>query len=143
MVVRRQRRGNKKRGGRTQHGNTKNWRASGSQGGHGRAGSHKHKYSKYYMTFGVKVRMATKSDPLKAINLKDLNALIPVWLSKKMCEKDSDGKIIIDGDKVGIGKVLSAGTLDFEVELKNIVLSEKAKQKIEGIEFDAQNEGST
>ena len=145
MVVRKRKKSNKKRGGRTQHGNTKNWRGGGSQGGHGRAGSHKHKYSKYYMTFGVKVRMARKTKPLTAINLSALNALIPVWLEKKRCEKTKDGVIAVDGQKVGIGKILGAGKLDFEVEFKNVSFSEKARAKIEGDEFEADeaSEGSS
>lgn len=84
--------------------------------------------------------MAAQSAPVKAINLKDLNALIPVWLDKKLCEKTPDGRIVVDGKKVGIGKVLSSGSLTFDVEFKNIVLSEKAKAKIEGDEFETESE---
>ena len=59
MVVRKRRKVNKQLGERTHgHGDTKNWRGSGNRGGVGRAGSHKHKFSKYWMTFGIKRRLA-------------------------------------------------------------------------------------
>ncbi len=138
MVVRKRKRSNKKRGGRTQHGNKKNWRGKGTRGGRGRAGSHKHKYSKYYATFGVKVRLKTKSRPAKAINFKTLNALIPKWLSAGLCEKTSEDKIVLDGRKIGVDKILGSGKLDFDVEFKNVALSQKAKNKLEGIEFETE-----
>lgn len=130
MVVRRRRRSNKKRGGRTQHGNTKNWRGGGSRGGRGRAGSHKHKYSKYYMTFGTKIRMKPKKPGDKAVNLGDLNALIPQWLEQKKCEKDPQNRVVLDGKKIGITKLLGAGNVSYELVLKNISLSKKAKEKM-------------
>ena len=53
MPERTRRKKNKLRGNRTHgKGNTKNHRGAGSKGGRGRAGSHKHKFSKYYKTFG-------------------------------------------------------------------------------------------
>jgi large subunit ribosomal protein L15 len=143
MVVRRRRRSNKKRGGRTQHGNTKNWRGAGSRGGRGRAGSHKHKYSKYYNTFGVKIRMKPKQPNDKAINLGDLDALIPQWLEQKKCEKDSENRIVLDGKKIGVTKILSAGTTRHELVLKNISLSKKAEEKTKKgeDEFEPAEEG--
>ncbi|MBU0636314.1 uL15 family ribosomal protein [Candidatus Micrarchaeota archaeon] len=130
MVVRKRRRSNKKRGGRTQHGNTKHWRGAGSRGGRGRAGSHKHKYSKYYDAFGHKIRLKPKKKPEKAINLGKLNELIPGWLERKKCEKNAQGQIVLNGKKIGITKVLGGGSLSFKVVFQNIVLSKKAQEKI-------------
>lgn len=136
MVVRKRKRSNKKRGGRTQHGDTKNWRGAGCRGGRGKAGSHKHKYSKYYSQFGNKIRLKPKKKPEKAVNLRDLNFLIPVWLERKKCEKDSKNQIILDGKKIGITKVLGQGNLSFKVVFKNIALSKKAMEKITENESD-------
>jgi large subunit ribosomal protein L15 len=134
MVVRRRKRSNKKRGGRTQHGNTKNWRGGGSRGGRGRAGSHKHKYSKYYADFGAKVRMKGKKEPEKAINIGSLDALIPGWLEQKKCEKNGENRVVLDGKRIGITKILGSGTTRFELELKNIALSRKAEEKLKKTE---------
>lgn len=136
MVVRKRRRSNKKRGGRTQHGNTKNWRGAGSRGGRGNAGGHKHKYSKLMHTFGAKIRLKPKKLPEKAVNFSDLNRLIPVWLEQKRCEKDAEGRIVLDGERVGITKILGKGELDFELVLKNIQYSKKAEEKLLGADFE-------
>jgi len=143
MVVRKRRRSNKKRGGRTQHGNTKNWRGGGSRGGRGRAGSHKHKYSKYYKTFGVKIRMKPKQAADKVINIGDLDALIPHWLEQKKCEKDAENRVVLDGKKIGITKILGAGTTQYELVLKNISSSKKAGEKLKKAEdeFEPEEEG--
>lgn len=143
MVVRRRSRSNKKRGSRTQHGNTKNWRGGGSRGGRGRAGSHKHKYSKYYNTFGTKIRLKPKKMPEKVLNLGDLDALIPQWLAQKKCEKDSENKIVLDGKKIGITKLLGSGNTAYELVLKNISLSKKAEEKMVQEEFERVGESQS
>ena len=58
MVVRRRKKKNKLRGQRTHGGGgTKNRRGAGCRGGVGKAGSHKHKFSKYYVEFGIKKKL--------------------------------------------------------------------------------------
>lgn len=131
MVVRRKRRINKKRGSRTHHGNKKNWRGGGSRGGRGRAGGHKHKYASMYSQFGVKVRLKPKHAADKVINLKDLDSLIPKWLLEKKCEKDAQNRIVLDGLRIGITKLLGGGETDFELVLKNISVSKNAAEKLD------------
>lgn len=98
-------------------GNTKNGRGSGCKGGKGRAGSHKHKFSKYYVDFGVKKRLKTKQN-LKSINLRDLNPLI----------KDQKE---IDLKKLGYDKILSKGNITKPIKFKNALATKSAKEKIE------------
>jgi len=98
-------------------GNTKNGRGSGCKGGKGRAGSHKHKFTKYYVDFGVKKKLKTKQT-LKSINLKDLNSLI----------KDQKE---IDLKKLGYDKILGKGNITKTVNFKNALATKSAKEKIE------------
>ena len=108
MTVRRRRRVNKLRGKRFHgHGNTKNARGKGARGGMGRAGSHKHKFTSYWMTFGVKVTLKPKPKP-KALNLADFVRLLPKWIAEKRAERRG-GQVLVDGKKVGIGKILGRG----------------------------------
>ncbi len=130
MTVRKRKRKNKLRGSRTfGTGNTKHKRGSGCKGGKGRAGSHKHKYSKYYATFGVTVRLKTKDKKGIEMNLGQIDESIEKWLSDKMIEKSADA-YIIDCKKLGIRKILSRGNLAKKVILRNAQLSEKAREKI-------------
>ncbi len=105
-------------------GNTKNKRGAGSRGGRGKAGSKKHKFTKYYTEFGNKKKLKPKTRG-KAINLNDVNLLI----EKKDFEKQNEF-IIFDGEKLKISKILSKGTLNQKVLFKNINASKKAVEKI-------------
>ncbi|MEW6295425.1 MAG: uL15m family ribosomal protein [Candidatus Diapherotrites archaeon] len=130
MTVRKRKKKLRLRGGRTfGQGNTKNRRGSGSRGGCGRAGSHKHKFSKYYDSFGTKIRMKPKERE-KAVNLDELNELIPGLLAEKKIIGE-EKKIIIDAKNVLFSKILGRGKTEFVLELKGIKASRKAKQKIE------------
>jgi large subunit ribosomal protein L15 len=108
-------RGNRSHG----KGNTKNGRGAGCKGGRGRAGSTKHKFSKYYVTFGIKRRLAPKAQ-LKAINLCDLDLLI----------KDQNEVNLKD---LGYDKILAKGTLSKAVKFKNALVTQRAKEKIEEV----------
>ena len=122
---------NKLRGHRTHgKGNTKNKRGKGSKGGKGRAGSHKHKFSKYYMTFGIKIRLKPKKIQEKAINLGDLNELLPKFLEKQQVIK-KENKIFIDSQNFPYNKILGKGTTTTAMEIKGISVTENAKKKIE------------
>jgi large subunit ribosomal protein L15 len=131
MVVRKKKTTRSKQlGERTHgHGDTKNKRGSGNRGGHGRAGSHKHKFSKYYMTFGIKVRQhpAPKG---KALNLTQLAEHLPMWIKQGKVSQ-TDGMWVVEGKKVGIGKILGGGDAPADLFIKKIKVSEKARQKIE------------
>lgn len=129
MVVRRGRKAPKRRGNRTHgKGNTKNKRGTGCVGGTGRAGSHKHKFTKYYMTFGIKQTLKPRWRA-EAINLDDLQRNLQKWLAEKKVEKQATG-YVIDGRKLGFGKILSRGFVKEKLVLKNLDVSEKAKGKI-------------
>src|SRR3989338_6647068 len=156
MTVRRRRRVNKLRGKRFHgHGNTKNARGKGARGVMGRAGSHKHKFTSYWMTFGVKVTLNPKPNP-KALNLADFVRLLPKWIAEKRAERRC-GQVLVDGKKVGIGKMLGRGAVAEKLVLSNIAVSEGAKEKIveaggsvggeaasseEDEEFEAEEEGA-
>ncbi|MDP2666740.1 MAG: uL15m family ribosomal protein [Candidatus Diapherotrites archaeon] len=132
MVVRRQKTRNRTQlGKRTHgHGNTKNNRGAGNRGGRGRAGSQKHKFSKYWQTFGQKVRL--KGQPKgKALNVGQVAAALPGWKEKGWV-KEEEGMLIVDGRRVGISKLLGGGEIGIPIYVQHIRVSEKARTKIEG-----------
>lgn len=131
MVVRKRRRANKQLGERTHgHGDTKNWRGSGNRGGVGRAGSHKHKFSKYWMTFGIKTTLHTFHPKGKAVNVGQVSTQIDKWMKQGKVVED-DGMIVIDGSKIGISTLLGSGAVKGEWYVKNVRVTEKARTKIE------------
>jgi len=130
MVVRRVRKKNKVRGHRTHgKGNTKNKRGAGCRGGRGKAGSNKHKYSKYYVDFGGKVRLKAKDRP-KTLNLADLTDMMPMLERKGLVEKKG-GFYLVDGDRIGCGKLLGRGDVDMKIEVSGMAVSKAAARKIE------------
>ncbi len=140
MVVRRKKTTRSKQlGERTHgHGDTKNWRGSGNRGGRGRAGSHKHKFSKYYMTFGQKITL--KAQPKgKALNVGQVCSQLKKWQKQGKVE-EKEGMIVIDGKKLGITTLLGGGEVTHELLVRNLRVSEKARQKIEAAEGEIQEE---
>ncbi|MEK6902149.1 MAG: uL15 family ribosomal protein [archaeon] len=135
MVVRKHKTtASKQRGERTHgHGDTKNRRGSGNRGGRGRAGSHKHKFSKYYMTFGIKIRMNPMHLKGKALNVGQVSDQLNEWMRLGKVTQE-DGMWVVDGKKVGIAKILGAGEATKGLYIQNIKVSEKARQKIEEAE---------
>jgi len=130
MVVRRQKKTNKLRGQRSHgKGDTKNRRGAGIRGGVGKAGSHKHKFSKYYTEFGVKIRLKPKQKG-DAVNIADLEKYLNKKLEKKLVEKNND-VFIVDGKKCGLDKILGRGQTTIKIETTNVKAVEKAKEKIE------------
>ncbi|MBN2066869.1 MAG: uL15 family ribosomal protein [Candidatus Diapherotrites archaeon] len=131
MVVRRRRKKNKVRGNRTHgKGDTKNRRGAGSRGGRGRAGSHKHKFTKYYGEFGTEKKKLREKTTVNAINLDQLQQQLPKMLAEKKAVKEGNS-IVIDGNKIGFGKILSMGNLKEKLVARNIRASKKAMEKIE------------
>lgn len=132
MVVRRDRKKIKLRGGRTHGGgNTKNRRGGGSRGGRGRAGSHKHKFSKYYLDFGVKRKLKPKEHGSGAvINLCSLDKIVRGLLAEKKCGREA-GMIVVDGRDAGIRKILGMGKTHEKVLLRNVEASRKAREAVE------------
>ena len=104
-------------------------RASGSRGGVGGAGKHKHFFMRTLKEepdhFGHEQFHALRhSDIAKWVNIKDLNELI------KFSETDKDGKVILDLEKLGIDKVLGAGIINSAFTVKVRKISDSAKNKI-------------
>ena len=104
-------------------------RASGSRGGVGGAGKHKHFYIRTVMEepdhFGhEQFHAMRKSDVSKWLNIKDLNQLM------KHSKANEDGKIILDLDELGYGKLLGVGQVDAALTIKIKKVSKSAKDKI-------------
>ncbi len=129
MVVRKRKKKNKLRGKRTHgKGNTKNKRGGGSRGGRGKAGARKHKKGKYRGVLKKKVRLKPKRKDV-AINIDELDR-IAARLKKENKAEYYDEFIIIDGKKLGFGKILSRGRLTSKVKIINAKISERARRKI-------------
>ncbi len=128
-MKRRRRKKEKVRGHRTHgKGNTKNRRGAGSRGGSGRAGSHKHKFSKYYADFGGQKAMKPAKKE-RSINVDILLERIPKWLEKGKVKEEA-GAIKIDGRIIGFDKILGRGKVEKKLFLVNIKTTKSAAEKI-------------
>ena len=129
MVVRQRRKKNKLRGQRTHGaGDTKNRRGAGSRGGRGRAGSHKHKFSKYYADFGIKRTLKAKPKQ-EALNLEEIQNNIEKWIANGVAVKEND-LLVIDASKAGFAKVLGKGNVKEKIRIDNAEFSKKAAEKL-------------
>jgi large subunit ribosomal protein L15 len=139
MVVRKRRKKNKLRGMR-QHGagDKKNRRGAGSRGGVGRAGSHKHKFTKWYMTFGIK-RTRKAAEKPQAVNLDFINHKLPVWIESGKAKKEGEF-VVVDGSALGFGKVLGKGKISTKIKLVNAKASASAIEKIKAVGGTMQGE---
>lgn len=104
-------------------------RASGSRGGVGGAGKHKHFYIRTVIEepdhFGhEQFHAMRKSDVSKWLNVKDLNQLM------KYSKATEEGKIILDLDELGYGKLLGVGQVNAAFTIKIKKISKSAKDKI-------------
>lgn len=104
-------------------------RASGSRGGVGGAGKHKHFFIRTVKEepthFGhEQFHALRKSDVSKWINLRDLNGLL------KYSKTSEDGKVVLDLDELGYGKLLGIGNIDSAFTVKVKKVSNSAKDKI-------------
>ena len=104
-------------------------RASGSRGGVGNAGKHKHFYIRTVKEepehFGhEQFHALRKSDVTRWVNLKDLNQLM------RYSKSSEDGKVILDLNELGYEKLLGAGRVDAVVSVKVKRASKSAKEKI-------------
>jgi len=104
-------------------------RASGSRGGVGGAGKHKHFYIRTVIEephhFGhEQFHALRKSDVSKWVNIKDLNQLM------KFSKVSGEGKTVLDLAELGYEKLLGTGRVDgsFTIRVKRI--SQSAKEKI-------------
>jgi large subunit ribosomal protein L15 len=151
MVVRRKKKVNKLRGHRTMgHGNTKNHRGSGSRGGVGRAGMHKHKFAKYSaeLAKGHKRKLNPKQKS-RVSTIAEIDAKLNEWQKKGLVQKQ-DAYLVVDGKKLGISKILGTGNTRQKLLVQNLSITEQAAKKIkaaggkvsgkEGLEFDEDDE---
>lgn len=104
-------------------------RASGSRGGVGNAGKHKHFYIRTVKEepehFGhEQFHALRKSDITRWVNLKDLNQLM------NYSKATEDGKVTLDLNELGYEKLLGAGRVDAVVTIKVKKASKSAKEKI-------------
>jgi large subunit ribosomal protein L15 len=104
-------------------------RASGSRGGVGGAGKHKHFYIRTVIEepdhFGhEQFHALRKTDVSKWVNIKDLNQLM------KFSKVSGEGKTVLDLAELGYEKLLGTGRVDgsFTIRVKRI--SQSAKEKI-------------
>lgn len=132
MVVRRRRKARKLRGSRTHGwGRVGQHRKSGSRGGFGHAGMHKHKWSytvKYAKNyFGKKGFIKPKSTVYakNVINIGDLESLL-----SDGGIKFTDNKIIIDLESLGYDKLLGSGRITRPMIVKVKEATKKAQEKI-------------
>jgi len=104
-------------------------RASGSRGGVGNAGKHKHFFMRTLKEepdhFGhEQFHALRKSDVSRWINLRDLNTLL------KYSKSGEDGKTILDLGVLGYEKLLGSGRVEAVFTIKVKWASKSAKDKI-------------
>jgi large subunit ribosomal protein L15 len=106
-------------------------RQSGSRGGTGGAGKHKHLWIRTVIEepehFGHDSTKSMRQNRLtRWINLRDINDLV-----SRFGSTDERGKPMLDLGSIGYNKLLGGGTLQEPIVLKVAKVSATAKQKIE------------
>ena len=130
MTVRKRKKKNILRGHRTHgHGDTKNGRGAGSRGGVGRAGSHKHKFTKYAGEFGIEKKQVIGKPIGPSMNLDQIEQMLPKWLASEKVVKEGNS-IVVDGKKVKLAKIVGRGKLVSKIIFENLNASKKAVEKI-------------
>ena len=104
-------------------------RASGSRGGVGGAGKHKHFFLRTLKEepdhFGhEQFHALRKSDVSRWVNLRDLNKLL------KYSKSGEDGKTVLDLGELGYEKLLGSGRVEAVFTIKVKQASKSAKDKI-------------
>ena len=138
MVVRRRKKSRKLRG-RTR---TMGWgrigqhRKSGSRGGFGLVGFHKHKWTwtiKYAPHWFGKhgfTQPPTIVAEINAINVGELDEIARDMLGQGIARKE-DNKIVIDVSVLGFNKVLGRGKITLPLKVITPAITERAREKIE------------
>ncbi len=104
-------------------------RASGSRGGVGGAGKHKHFFMRTLKEepnhFGhEQFHALRKSDVSRWVNLRDLNQLL------RYSKSGEDGKTVLDLGELGYEKLLGSGSVEAVFTIKVKQASKSAKDKI-------------
>ncbi len=138
MVVRRRKKSRKLRGATRTHGYGRigQHRKSGSKGGFGAAGMHKHMWTwviKYAPTwFG---KHGFNRPPKIVVEVNAINVGVLDEIAAKMKNEGlatiEEGKIVIDVAKLGFNKVLGRGKVTQPLKVIAPSISERAKEKIE------------
>lgn len=108
-------------------------RDSGSRGGVGNAGKHKHLWIRTVIEepdrFGhASTNSHNRNVVSQWINVRDLDSLIQEDESKK----NSKGQYILDLNSLGYDKLLGGGQVSSKFEVRINRISEKAREKVEG-----------
>ncbi len=138
MVVRRRKKSRKLQG-RTRSmgwGRIGQHRKSGSRGGFGAVGFHKHKWiwvlkyaPNWYGKHGF-TRPPEVVSRVNAINVGELDELAKHLLSRNLVYKEDD-KIVIDVASMGFNKVLGRGRVTLPLKIITKSITENARRKIE------------
>lgn len=136
MVIRRGKKSRKYRGYRTHgYGNVGQHRKSGSRGGRGAVGMHKHKWSwtvKYAPDwYGKHGFIPPRRSVIKhnVINLNQLNELVEKLMRSGRASYEDD-RVVVDLRSLGITKLLGEGSISYKVKVYVNYVSESAKDKI-------------
>ncbi len=137
MVVRRKKKSRYMRGSRTHgYGSIGQHRKSGSKGGRGAAGFHKHMWSwvvKYFPDWFGKhgfTRPVTITTEVRSINVGELNEIVKELELRGELKREND-KYVVDLSTFGINKLLGRGKIERKVKVIVYSASEKAISKIE------------
>ncbi|MCD6369587.1 MAG: uL15 family ribosomal protein [Thermoproteales archaeon] len=137
MSVRSKKKSRYQRGSRTcGWGRTGQHRRSGSRGGRGRVGYHKHKWTwvvKYAPDWFGKhgfTRHPSLVPRVNSINVGEICERLNEWLKAGIAEETKDGKIFIDVTKLGYNKVLGEGEVNKAIIVKAVYFTKKAIEKI-------------
>ncbi len=136
MVVRRGKKSRKYRGFRNQgYGSIGQHRKSGSRGGRGAAGFHKHKWSwviknfpDWYGKHGFN-RPPSLKVVYNTINLDELNELVRRLVREGKAEYEGD-KVVVDLTALGYDKLLGRGVLEGKVKVIVPKATENAISKV-------------
>ncbi len=137
MVVRRKKKSRYMRGSRTHgYGQIGQHRKSGSRGGVGAVGFHKHMWTwvvKYYPDWFGKhgfTRPPTLRTEVKGINVGEVNELVKYLIAKG--ELRAEGEVpVIDLAALGYNKLLGRGSLEYRVKVRVYSATERAIKKVE------------
>ena len=141
MVRRFERKSRKYRGSRTHGwGRVGQHRKSGSSGGRGRSGLHKHKWSfvmkyaedssgyPFYGKHGFKQPETIVAARL-GINVGELDSMLDELVSRGLVQV-VDGKYVVDLLKIGFNKLLGRGRVSRPMVVRAVWVSRKAEEKI-------------
>jgi len=140
MVVRRKKKSRYMRGYRNQgYGSIGQHRKSGSRGGRGAAGMHKHKWSwvvKYYPDWFGKhgfTRPPSVATEIKGINVGELDEIIDQLVKRGQLTPDEEGYYNIDLSVLGYNKLLGKGRIRYKVRVKVFEATERAIEKVKSV----------